>query len=208
MKGVIFDLFNTLVWSPGFMHVLEEVFPGAPIKEICHRTFVEEAGSCEAMVRQVVADYGIKMSEPEMVTVALRFHQWAEERPFYPHTQETLRTLRDRGFRLGLLSNLAEFVEGTLRETRLERYFDVVGLSYKMHLGKPDPRAFQWVLDRMDLPADSVVMVGDNWELDVAPAIDMGLKGIQILRPWRKPGGQNVTSIEQLLDLPELARPL
>lgn len=207
MQGVIFDLFNTLVWSPGFMHVLEEVFPGAPNKEICARTFVEEAGSCEAMVRKVIADYGIGMSEAAIMQVVTRFNQWAEERPFYPHTQETLRTLRDRGFQLGLLSNLAEFVEGTLRETRLERYFDVVGLSYKMRLGKPDPQAFQWVLDRMGVPGESVMMVGDNWELDVAPAISMGMKGVQILRPWRKPGGQNVTSIEQLLDLPELQRP-
>ena len=61
----------------------------------------------------------------------------------------------------------------------------VAGLEYSTEraatiIGKPSPSFFQLALDDLGLPADAVVMVGDDIEADVGGAQAMGLKGILV----------------------------
>lgn len=207
MKAIVFDLYNTLVWSPGFATVMERILPGVTYSKISGMVYAEREGSSEAMVRRIARIFELALTDDAVRQAVEAFDVWAEERPFYPHTQETLRELRKRGFALALLSNTSELLDRTVEVTGLHRYFDYLGLSHVMGLRKPDPRAFRWVMQQLGLPPEEATMVGDDWDLDVMGAKGIGMEGIQIHRPWKKAGSRIVTSIEQLLDLPEFQRP-
>lgn len=94
-----------------------------------------------------------------------------------------LRTLKQRGFRLALLSNMWHpFYEG-LRGACAEmlELIDHTFLSYQVGCKKPNVRFFRHALRTMGIPAQHCWMVGDSYELDMAPAIKTGMRTIWLL---------------------------
>lgn len=66
---------------------------------------------------------------------------------------------------------------------------------------KPDERAFQFILQKLNVPPERAVMVGDDLEDDILPAIRLGLLtvhvGVESSGPWDK-------QISKLEDFPNL----
>lgn len=77
-----------------------------------------------------------------------------------------LRLLRDRGYRLFLLSNTNAMhwhhCVDELFPSGLEEVFERVFLSYEMKLAKPDVRIFEEVLRQADMKAEDTLFVDDN----------------------------------------------
>ena len=59
-----------------------------------------------------------------------------------PGTVETLSTLRDLGYRVGLISNCSEEVSATWDSTPFAPLVDTAVLSYDVRVAKPDPRIY------------------------------------------------------------------
>jgi len=90
---------------------------------------------------------------------------------------QTLTELRDRGYKLGLITN-RDSVEGfhqVLDETGLWPYFDLVLASGEVGIQKPEPGIFHTALDRLGSQADEAFYVGDNYWADVVGARRAGL---------------------------------
>jgi putative hydrolase of the HAD superfamily len=49
-------------------------------------------------------------------------------------------------------------------------------------IAKPDPAIYALALDRLRLPADTVLMVGDSYERDIVPAHGVGLQTAWLTR--------------------------
>ncbi len=81
----------------------------------------------------------------------------------YPDTATVLAGLRNHGVKTAVVSNIA---------FDLRPAFDGVGtvdefvLSFEVGAVKPDPAIFQAALDRLGVPADRALMVGDSDEAD------------------------------------------
>jgi len=91
---------------------------------------------------------------------------------------DVLSTLRQRGYRLGVLTNgVSAFQRAKLDAHDLTAEFDAVVVSDEAGAHKPDERAFALAAER--LPASSYVMVGDSFEADVEGARAMGWRGVQ-----------------------------
>jgi putative hydrolase of the HAD superfamily len=119
--------------------------------------------------------------------------EWAEEmadtyarerdeavEPF-PGALEALRHLRGRGVRLGLLTNGAS----QSQRRKLERFgltplFDCIVIEEEFGAGKPDPRVFQHALAQLQALPDETWMVGDQLELDIVPARELGIRTVWI----------------------------
>jgi putative hydrolase of the HAD superfamily len=88
-----------------------------------------------------------------------------------------------RDHRLALLTNGAADVQREkLSRTTLARYFEAIVISGEAGVGKPDPRVFAIVLERLGLEADAATMVGDSLVRDVAGAHRAGLRAIWLDR--------------------------
>jgi len=100
-----------------------------------------------------------------------------------PGATSLLRSLKDDGIKLGVLSNTWHpFYEGFCRacEEMLE-LLDYSILSYRVGCKKPSLQFFRHALAEADLPAQSCCMVGDSYELDMAPALQLGMRTVWLL---------------------------
>lgn len=89
-----------------------------------------------------------------------------------------LRNFRDRGIKLGIMSNT--FIPGPvldrhLRQEGLLEYFPVRIYSCDVQYRKPDPRIFGLALQQLNLRANQLAFVGDSLSADIAGANRAGM---------------------------------
>jgi putative hydrolase of the HAD superfamily len=80
----------------------------------------------------------------------------------YPDTEPTLRALRERGLRIGVVSNVPADLRAIFEARGLGGTVDTFVLSYQRLLVKPDPRMFRLACVELGVAADEVLMVGDD----------------------------------------------
>jgi putative hydrolase of the HAD superfamily len=93
-----------------------------------------------------------------------------------------LSRLRNR-FRMGVVSNFYGNVGTLCREAGLSESLNAILDSNRVGVGKPDPAIFRMALDRLDLPPENVIFVGDSYEQDMIPARKVGLKTVWLKGP-------------------------
>jgi len=87
-----------------------------------------------------------------------------------PHAYEALDYLRPR-YRLYILSNgFTELQTRKMQSAGLSGYFDGVVLSEDIGINKPDPRLFDYALRTACASAAEVLMIGDDFAVDIEGA--------------------------------------
>lgn len=128
----------------------------------------------------------------------------------FPEVKQTLAQLRAAGFVTAILSNGAPaMLESAVAGAGLADLFDAVLSVDAVGVFKTQPRAYQYALDALGLPAEEIVFVSSNgW--DAHAASDFGLRVVwcnrQGLRRERLPGAPD-REIATLAALPGLLGP-
>ena len=97
---------------------------------------------------------------------------------------EILASLRERGFRLAVVSNFDQRLHAVLGHLGLREHFEHVILSSETGSDKPDPRIFRRALELMDVAAAEALHVGDEPAKD-GGAEAIGLRVFHLERPAR-----------------------
>ncbi len=84
----------------------------------------------------------------------------------YPDAEKVLRTLRERGVGVGVVSNIGWDLRPVFREHGLDAYVDAYVLSYEHGVQKPDPRLFAIACEALGADPREVLMVGDSRAAD------------------------------------------
>ncbi len=101
-----------------------------------------------------------------------------QEHNVTPHVVDVLHAVKRAGHTVVLLSNASgEYLTLVMGRLGLDRLFDRIFVSSDMHLTKPDPRAYEYVLSEMQSEPGDAVMIDDNAR-NVDGAISVGMKGI------------------------------
>lgn len=94
----------------------------------------------------------------------------------YPYVLEALTALREKGYRLWLLSNAQRvFTAYELRALGLGDQLDGVYISSDYGCRKPDTRFYNALLTEQKLDAASCLMIGNDRETDIAGAKKAGM---------------------------------
>jgi HAD superfamily hydrolase (TIGR01549 family) len=153
---------------------------------------------------------GLDVSRAVLEQTAQRhLDAWTPHIRHHADAADTLQTLRAAGLKLGLLSNThwpEAYHEHFLERDGLLELLDVRAYTSNMSHSKPHREAFLHVLDRLGVPPDRAVMVGDRPIDDVWGAQQLGMRGI-----WRPHGGSPPIGevrpdavIQRLSELPAL----
>lgn len=96
----------------------------------------------------------------------------------------TLKTLREQGYHLGMISNTSDDrnVQQLVDRLGLRPYFGMIITSAGCGIRKPDGKIFQLALDFFAIPPDQAAMVGDSLEADILGANQAGIYSILITR--------------------------
>jgi putative hydrolase of the HAD superfamily len=156
---------------------------------------------------------GRSISERELLTAldgyARAVNGWAI---VFPDARQTLQLLRERGYRLGLLSNTwwaAEWHNADLAAHGLADLLDEVAYTSDLPHSKPHPSVFLALAARLGIEVEACVMVGDRMVDDISGALGVGMRAVWRWNdyPWPKPEHIVPTAtIESLAELPELLR--
>lgn len=140
------------------------------LKETCRECLLDE------IVLGALRDMGFEREDMrERVHSSVEAGLATKEVVLYPDTLETLETLRERGYLLGIISN-THWRWHTDHRRSMEIYFDVITLSYEHGFAKPHPSIFQATLEKLGVRADRCLHVGDNPTTDIQGAREAGLK--------------------------------
>ena len=109
---------------------------------------------------------------------------WRPTHRLEPSVIGLLDALRERGLKVGLVSNLFDppaLMRELFGEIGLLERLDAIALSSEVGKRKPHPAIFESALEQMGVAAGQSVMVGDRLREDVGGAQALGMWAIQAL---------------------------
>ncbi|MDQ0829299.1 FMN phosphatase YigB (HAD superfamily) [Streptomyces achromogenes] len=108
----------------------------------------------------------------------------------YPDAREVLSGLRERGSRIGVVSNIGWDLRPVFRAHGLDRYVDAYVLSYEHGVQKPDRRLFKVACEALDADPRDTLMVGDDRRADGgAAALGCAVHFVDHLPAAERPDG-------------------
>ena len=193
MKSIMFDLYGTLIdihtdeenekfWKNVALNTVEyKKFTPEKLKKeylkLCykHSIIKEEIDLLEVFKELYDVD------EKAAIQIATAFRGLSTKYiKLYRGVKTLLQTLKDQGYYLYLLSNAQEiFTMHELEKLGLLEYFDGIAISSQYGVKKPNVEFYKQAMKKMDVKGD-VMMVGNDYECDVLPALKLGLKSVFI----------------------------
>jgi len=129
------------------------------------------------------------------------FGQPKSYRP-YPEVMGVLAELRNRGYRLGVVSNWDSRLLLICEKLGIATLVDFVLASAVVGVEKPDRRIFDMALARAGVPPYRALHVGDDYEADVLGAQGAGIDALHLDRDGAAHSGNRaIQSLEQLLEI-------
>jgi len=124
---------------------------------------------------------GIPPDERLAREIALEFRK-TETVALYPDVIPVLSELRERGLKLGIVSNASSFAEEVIKDKGLASLVDFYVISYAVGYEKPHPKIFEEALRRAGTKPAETIHVGDSYEADVVGARNAGITPILVDR--------------------------
>lgn len=137
-----------------------------------------EAGDFELWNRWLLPEMDPEQLRSVCHELTYQYRQVKGKRHVVAGGLQVIRRLYERGYRLGIISNLiGEYeIPDWLREDGLAQYFEAVVLSSVCHIRKPDPEIYRMGCEALGLEPEECVSVADNLGRDItgAKAVGMG----------------------------------
>ncbi|MGW1795067.1 HAD family hydrolase [Streptomyces sp. NPDC001984] len=108
----------------------------------------------------------VPLPDPGLYDALYDRHMTPEAWSPYPDTAKVLRTLRERGIGVGVVSNIGWDLRPVFREHGLDGCVDTYVLSYEHGIQKPDARLFSVACEALGADPRDVLMVGDSRPAD------------------------------------------
>jgi putative hydrolase of the HAD superfamily len=112
------------------------------------------------------------------------------------NAESTLLTLKQRGYKLAVLSNNDSRLRSVLEDHKIGSLFDHLFISSELGVEKPAQAIFQAVEKKFNLPPSSFMHLGDSHSRDFAGAKSAGWSALLYGKP--------VIEKEQIVSFPEL----
>lgn len=206
LRAVVFDLYGTLIASPPRdlwrrLAVITAAVLDADVNstfEASQRSVSERMrgdwGDAHSAMQRLAEHLGANPAQ-EVVDRAVneRTNLLGQQR-VTPIALKTIRALRRRGLRVGVLSNCLPETVLLWPELGLMNEVDAVSLSPSTRLLKPDPAAFSKACGELAVVPRQAAYVGDGGDCELTAAETLGFQTLRI-----KAGGQDLLEVARRL---------
>jgi len=135
-----------------------------------------------ALLRRIGINKGIKLDKQQWRDFAWFWYEpLSKIAATEPKIKETLISLKGLGLKLGILSNTfvnAYSIEKHLEQIGILDFFTVRMYSYEFDFRKPDARIFKIAAERIGVPAENIMYVGDRIDKDIIPTLKIGMHAV------------------------------
>ncbi len=227
LKAIIFDLGGTLMafgdpeidyrtmskigLAALHTHLLRQdsqALPPLPVfqealDDVMERAWEESAQTLrsarlDTLLARALPSWGITASPTALEAMIRVYHQgmqrWVR---LYDDTLATLELARQRGLKIGLISNtiwLPEMHDADLKRLGIAGFFDHRVYSSAFPYVKPHPAIFEHSLAALGVAPEEALFVGDRIVDDIGGALGAGLRAVHKLPPPSEEAGEAETS--------------
>lgn len=190
MKGIIFDLDNTL-------YDAEQYYFGA-FKEITKYLSKKHNISKQEIYKRLVNLWREKTSmyshlfddlldffnlEIELENIIKIFNDYDGEFKPYPDVIQTLKELKNRNHKLGIITDgKVERQKRKIKSLGIDEFFDAVIFTKEFDNPKPSEIPFQEAINKLKVSPQKSFYVGDNPLIDFEGAKKIGMKTVRVLK--------------------------
>lgn len=184
IRGVLFDIDGTLVDTTylhtlAWWHCLHQQGVDIPMAQL-HRA-IGMGG--DKLVPHVLSDDQAAALDTDKADVgrAAIFAQFHEQLTALPGAAELLRLCKRQGLKVGLASSASSAdVRALLKAIDADDAIDAVTGADDADASKPEPDILEAALDKLGLPAEQVIFVGDAvWDVKAAARIGIPTVGLE-----------------------------
>ena len=105
---------------------------------------------------------------------------------------------------LVLVSNFYGNIDTVLKDFQIDHLFGSIIESAVVGVRKPDPLIFKLGVEKLNVPTENIVVIGDSYDKDIVPATNIGCQTIWLKSiGWSAYKG-NETASSIILDFSEL----
>jgi 2-haloacid dehalogenase len=211
-RWATFDCYGTLIdWNLGIRTELERLFGVQEASRLLARYHelepeIESVSEPFPTYREVLTlalerlaqDESLQLPEGEADALAKALPDW----PPFPEVPSGLAELRERGWKLALLSNTdRDLIEASQRQLGVP--VDLAIVAEDVGSYKPAHGHWQRFFEATTADRDSHVHVAASLFHDIAPARELGLRSVWINRLGEEPGPSPDRELTDLTDLPD-----
>jgi len=213
---LFFDIGDTLVNEDRLRFQIFKSLQKAVSVEVGHEFPFRELLALRE-TRLLGGEFGVHYGIARELLSPAGYHDWVEGvatfvrnagqselRPI-PGSVDILRKLSR--YSLGIIADQPAHLLSQFPAWGFEGFFSVVALDSLTGFHKPDPRLFEWALNRANCSAANAVMVGNRLDADVIPAKRAGMRAILCeielsTKGWYPPGGDELLYLQSLTRVP------
>ncbi len=189
IKAVIFDMYETLIThydSPLYFTAQMAADADVPAEQFRELWVLSETErtignlSFEDVIRDILVKTG---RYSDTIFEKIVTNRIATKKDCFEHLHAEilpmLEELKQRGIKIGLISNCYSEEAIVIRESVLFPYFDAAYLSYEQGLKKPDPEIFRRCMNELQVEAEECIFVGDGGSQELEASGSLGMKPLQ-----------------------------
>jgi putative hydrolase of the HAD superfamily len=200
-KGVLFDAAETLFTTRGSVGeiygAVAREYGSKAEPEAIQAAFVRNfrgAGPVSVenqklwwkdIVRRVFSEVGMVESFDKFFDQVYDTFRDSQGWVLFPETRQVLTDLKNRGLKLGVISNFDTRIYSVMESLSILQLFDTITTSSETGFCKPDREIFESAVRALNTAATETLMVGDNLRDDVEAGSRAGLRAILIDRTGR-----------------------
>lgn len=159
----------------------------------------------EESIKEALNQLNINPTPKEIGELAqLTLNLYKQKTKIYEDAEKALKQLKN--YKKALVTDADKgLVQTILEKHELKQYFQAIIISDEIESYKPNPKAFQIALKKLNCKPQNAIMIGDS-EADINGAKNLGIKTILIRRDSRqiktKPDYQitKLTQIKEILE--------
>ena len=217
VKAVLFDLGGTLVKTTEIPHVMKRILKHREIsrslEEISQAWMKAEKGLNFRDLTKLLDEFWVQWnlhilsnlqvkSNTRRLAKFIATHWWDYSNvSLYPDAEKTLRLLKERGLKIGLVTNgLQSDINEILPKVGLQNFFDTVVVIDTLRKMKPDVEVFHYALQKLKTAPSNAIFIGDEIETDYKGAKRSGLT-VYLIDRNGKVNDESLNKISSLDDL-------
>lgn len=182
MKAIIFDLYNTLIYTKDRRNPYVDFFNSLGLTK----------GEIKVWLDEVLTnnyknfDEILQVVKPNTYLYTDKWDWEVKQEIDHTHVFDDTYFVLDKlksKYKLYLLSNISTPYKEAFYNLKLDQYFDDVFFSCDIGFRKPKPEAFEYVIDKTGHKPNQMLMIGDSLTSDLKGATDAGIPAILKNKP-------------------------
>jgi putative hydrolase of the HAD superfamily len=195
-KAIIFDLFGTLVdnfTTSEYQQVLIDMslvlnVPPEGFSKLWRDSFYLRTNGThkthQESIRYICYELGVSITGEQLKkAAAIRMDYTVKTLIPRPNTIATIRKLKAKGFKVGLISDCSPETPAIWPRTPFNSLFHVTIFSCEVGTKKPDPRIYLMACEKLGVKPPVCLYIGDGSSHELTGALRVGMHPVQIIDP-------------------------